>query len=297
MMRVTGKMLNLQLLENLQNNYVRLQRFQDQLASGQRVLRPGDDPIGVGYVMRYDTELSRSEEFLKNVSTALGWLKTMDSLMQQSMNVLHRARTLVQEAATGTVPADARLSIAAEFKQLKEQMVTIGNSTYDGRFMFNGQKTDVAPYTLVNAANDATDRGVYRLNVAPGVSVPLSIPGEDIFGQAGSAQNVFKVLDDVIAHLQANDQNALLQDIAKIEERMDAIQRSWAEIGARTNRFELIQNRILDEQISLQKLRSDVNDVDMAEVITQLKTQESVLQATLAVGARIAQVSLVDFLK
>ncbi|QMV41681.1 flagellar hook-associated protein FlgL [Cohnella cholangitidis] len=296
-MRVTSMMKTTQLLGNLRNMNSEINDWQNKLATGQKIHRPGDDPVGIGYQMRYDTELSRSEEFLENSRTGGGILKTMDSLMQQTNDVLKRAKIITQQASTGTVPADARATIAAEMKQLKEQLVLIGNSSYNGRYLFNGQKTDQAPYTAANAANDTTDTGVYFLNVSPSVSVPVSLTGEEIFGAAGDPDNTFQILEDTIAHLEANDQTALLADMDRFDIGADRISKMWAEIGARTNRFELVENRILDQQVSLKELRGKVADVDMPDAIMQLKIQENVLQAALSTGARISQLSLIDFIR
>lgn len=296
-MRVTGTMQNTQLLKNLRNNNTSMLNWQDKLATGQKIQRPGDNPVGIGYLMRYDSELDRNDEFLENARTGGGWLSNMDTIMQQASDVLKRARVLTQQASTGTVPEDVRKSIASEIRQLREQMVAIGNSSYNGRYMFNGQKMDQQPYTSANAGNEETDPGVYYLNVSPSVSVPVSITGETIFGQAGDPENVFNVLGDIAAHLENNQQNLILGDLERIDASADLISKSWAEIGARTNRFELIESRILDEIDGLKGLRSKLNDVDMAEAITELKLRENVLQGSLATGAKIMQVSLIDFIR
>ena len=89
----------------------------------------------------------------------------------------------------------------------------------------------------------------------------------------------------------------MLNDLAKIDLCSDRINNNWAEIGARTNRFELVISRIEDQIVSLKELRSETGDVDMAEALIELVQKENVLQASLAVGARIMQVSLVDFLR
>jgi flagellar hook-associated protein 3 FlgL len=221
----------------------------------------------------------------------------MDEMMQQTSDVLKRARVLVQQASTGTTPDDARQHIAAEIQQLKEQLVMIGNSSYSGRYLFNGQKTDQRPYSLTDPANDRTDRGVYYLNVSPNVSVPVSISGEEIFGEAGAADNAFRVFDEILAHLNNNELDLLRADMERIDGLSDRINSVWAEIGARTNRFELVKERIQDQLVSLKDLRSKVGDADMAEAIIELTQRENVLQASLAVGARIMQVSLIDFIR
>lgn len=296
-MRVTNTMQHIQLLKNLRNNNTGIIDWQNKLATGRRIHKPGDDPVGVGYYMRYNSEINRTNEFLENANTGLGFLSTMDEMMQQTSDVLKRARVLVQQASTGTTPDDARQHIAAEIQQLKEQLVMIGNSSYSGRYLFNGQKTDQRPYSLTDPANDRTDRGVYYLNVSPNVSVPVSISGEEIFGEAGAADNAFRVFDEILAHLNNNELDLLRADMERIDGLSDRVNSVWAEIGARTNRFELVKERIQDQLVSLKDLRSKVGDADMAEAIIELTQRENVLQASLAVGARIMQVSLIDFIR
>ncbi|MNW45370.1 Flagellar hook-associated protein 3 [compost metagenome] len=217
--------------------------------------------------------------------------------MQQASDVLKRARTLGLQAANGTLDAQQRGTISSEIKQLKEQMVTIGNSTYNGRYLFNGQKTDQPPYTIATASSDKTDAGLFYLNVSPSVKVPVSITGEIVFGQADSTNNVFKVLDELSTALDTNTVSGISSSVDKIDAAVDHMMISWAEVGARMNRFELMENRIASEQVSLQEQRSNVADVDFSEAIMNLKMKENVLQAALSTGARVMQTSLVDFIR
>ncbi|RCX19082.1 flagellar hook-associated protein 3 FlgL [Fontibacillus phaseoli] len=295
-MRVTGMMQNIQLLKNLRNINTAMTTGQQQLATGQKISKPSDDPIGTGYQMRYDTDLARSEEFLMNAQTGSEILKTMDSLLQQASDVLKRARTLTLQAANGTYALEQRQTISAEIKQLKEQMVTVGNSTFNGRYLFNGQKTDQPPYTSTGAAGEKTDPGLFYLNVSPAVKVPVSITGEVVFGEAGT-DNVFKVLDDLANALDTDNRTGISAALEKIDVSADRLSISWAEIGARMNRFELMESRITDDQVSLKEQRAHVADVDVPSAIIDLKSKETVLQAALSTGARIMQTSLVDFLR
>ncbi|MEK4239935.1 flagellar hook-associated protein FlgL [Paenibacillus sp. FSL H7-0714] len=294
-MRVTGSMQSMQLMNNLQKINQSLTQGQNQLATGQKITKPSDDPIGLGYQMRYDTDLARSDEFLSNTQTGGEILSTMDSLLQQSNDVLKRARTLALQASNGTYSAEQRLTISAEIKQLKEQLVTIGNSKYNGNYLFNGQKSDQAPYTTNGAATDSTDPGVLYLYVSPAVKVPVSITGEEIFGGAGT-NNAFKVLDDLAAALDSNNAAGISDSLNGIDTVADKLSIAWAEIGARSNRFSLMETRITNEQVSLKEMRANVAEVDVAQAITDLKSKELVLQSALSTGARIMQSSLLNFL-
>jgi flagellar hook-associated protein 3 FlgL len=290
-------MQTIQLLKNLRNTTTDLNDWQNKLSTGQKISKPSDDPVGISYLMRYNSELNRSNEYLENAQTGSGILNTMDSILQQADDLMKRAHVLALQAQNETMTAEERKTIASEVKQLKEQLVLIGNSTYNGRYLFNGQKTDQPPYTIDNAANDPTDPGVFQLNVSPLVKVPVSITGEQIFGAAGSPDNAFKVLDNLIDHLENNQTDLLGGDVDGILKVSDNFSVQRAEIGARANRFTLMENRIQDDIANLQKLRADTADVDYADAITQYKLKQNVYQAALATGAQIMQVSLVDYLK
>ncbi len=78
---------------------------------------------------------------------------------------------------------------------------------------------------------------------------------------------------------------------------MDNIARVRADVGARYNRLELTENRLSKNIYNFTKLMSENEDIDQAENIMLLKSEENVYQASLAGGARIIQPSLMDFLR
>ncbi len=309
-MRITSSMQNTQLLRNLRNNNTNIMDWQNKLSTGERISKPSDDPVGIGFQMRYTTDLSRNEQFKENANTGIGWLTQTDSVLQQAHSVLQRLNVLTNQAGNGTVTPEVREQIALEVTQLKEQMIAIGNSTFDGRYLFNGQKTDIKPYSIANAGFESTDDGMYFLNVSSSVSVPVSITGELVFGKAGTPEipgppvipavpgdNVFQMFDNIIANLNNNDQTALSSNLTDISGAMDRISAGLAEVGARTNRFELIKDRIEDEKLNITALRAEVADVDMADAIVRLQLEQNVLQASLSIGARVLQMSLADYLR
>jgi flagellar hook-associated protein 3 FlgL len=59
----------------------------------------------------------------------------------------------------------------------------------------------------------------------------------------------------------------------------------------------MIQARMDELEVGLRELLSVREDVDIAEVVVRLQTEENVYRAALAAGARLIQSSLVDFLR
>ncbi len=294
--RITQGMINSQFLTNLNRNIKSLDNLQNQLSSGKRITKPSDDPVGISYSLRYRNELNSNDQYQSNVDSATSWLDNTDSTLGQVGNVLQNVRDLAVQAANGTNPQDALDAIKAEAEQLSNQLVTIGNTKFNNKYVFNGQKTDVPPYDASAPVAD-TDTGTIRFEIGVGVKIGVNVTGNQVFGSASDSDNVYKVLQDFQDALAAGDTSQISTLIGSIDSRLNKVLNVRSEIGAKSNRIELASNRLKDINTNLQNLQSKTEDADVAEVITNLKMSENVYQASLSTGAQIIRPSLVDYLK
>jgi flagellar hook-associated protein 3 FlgL len=295
--RVTQSMLNTQLLRNLNHNLARMNNTQNQLATGMRINKPSDDPVGLSFAMRYRSELTANEQYQENVDSAISWLEFTDTMLDQAGQVFNRVRDLTVQAANGTNPEDALKAIKSEVTQLYDQFVTIGNTNFNGKHVFNGQKTDVPPYTSATAATDVTDVGSVKFDIGGGSALAVNVTGNAVFGAPSDTDNAFKVLNDLMGRLDANDPTAISAILGDLDTRINKFLEVRADVGAKLNRIELAGNRLMDSEANLQTLQSKVEDADMAELATIMQSQENVYQASLSVGAKLISPSLVDFLR
>lgn len=296
-LRVTQGMMHNQLMHNLNRNLTRMNNIQRQMETGMKLNRPSDDPVGITYSLRYRNELSNNEQYQKNVDMAKSWLDFSDDMLSQTESVMHRIKELAVRATTETNSEEALTAIQKEMKELRGQLMDIGNSKLNGKYVFNGQMTDRPPYSQDNAANDITDANLVSLTLGAGVKAPINLSGNDIFGEPGAEDNAFQMIDDLMSALESGDFDSLDGMLNKIETRMDKILAAHSEIGARTNRVELVESRLEDMELNLTKLQSKVEDADYAELIIQSQIAESVYQASLAVGVQIIRPTLIDFLR
>lgn len=295
--RVTQNMLNTQLMRNLNSNLTRMDKSQNQLATGQRINKPSDDPVGITFGLRYRSEISANDQYESNANTAISWMDYTDVTLNQAGNVLQRVRELAVQAANGTNSAESLKAIKSEVSQLTEQMVTIGNSEFNGKHVFNGQLTNIKPYTLTDAESIVTDNQDISFELGTGVKIPISVNGNTVFGNAGATDNMFAVLKNLQTSLDSNDFKNIGYVVGELDKRMDAFLEIRADIGAKSNRIDLILNRLQDIGINLVSLQSKTESADIPAVITSLKTDENVYQASLAVGAKLIKPSLIDFLR
>ncbi|PWK16187.1 flagellar hook-associated protein FlgL [Tumebacillus permanentifrigoris] len=302
-MRVTQSMMNSQFMSNLSANNERLVKYQDQLASGKKLNKPSDDPIAVGYAMRYDQQISRNDRYQRNVDDGLSQMEFVESNINEVNDILQRARELSVQGSTGTMSIDERNAIANEVHQLYEQMVQVGNGKFNDRYLYNGQTTDIQPYDPTNAMYQQTDMGSISFMMSEGANMQINVIGDELFGQPTTvgnetnSDNAFAALKSLETALRADNPPGIEKALGKIQDRANKIQTVWSDVGARMNRIELIQNRLKDYDANVQGLLSKTVDADVAESIMNMKVAESIQQASLSTGGKIIVPTLIDFLR
>lgn len=306
-MRITNNMLSSQLLLNLNRNAQQMNNTQTQLATGRKINKPSDDPVGITYSLRYRAELSSNDQYQKNVDSAISWLEFNDTVMNQAGNAVQRLRELTVQASTGTNPQSALDSINEEVKQLKEQLIDISNSKLNGKYIFNGETYDIKPYDFpsnadgtldtTNATSIVTDKGKINFIVGESVQLPINVSGNEVFGTETEEDNLFNIVNNIMKALTEGNQKELSNQLNNIDSRTDKMLAIRSEIGAKTNRVDLMMGRLDDLGINLTDLQSKVEDADYAELAMQSKIQENIYNASLSAGAKIISPSLVDFLR
>ncbi|SCW58547.1 flagellar hook-associated protein 3 FlgL [Paenibacillus tianmuensis] len=296
-LRVTQNMMHSQVLGNITNNLRRMSNNQDMLSTGRKINQPSDDPVGITYALRYRSELSMNEQYQKNVDMAKSFLDHTDTVMGQIGELLQRAKELTTQGVNGTNPQSALNAIAQEMGQIYEQAVMLGNDKMNGKYIFNGQFTDKQPYSLASAASDQTDIQNINFQFGAGITLPINITGEQAFGSPNDGDNMFAVLKGLQNAFSSGNQAQARVFMDKLDTRFTKFLDMRAEVGARANRVDLIDNRLEDLTQNLTALDSKVEDADMPKTIIALKQDENIYQASLSVGAKIVQPSLLDYLR
>ncbi|HOC08210.1 MAG TPA: flagellar hook-associated protein FlgL [Bacillota bacterium] len=296
-MRVTNNMLISNMMRNLNSSLKRMQRVHNQMSSGKRFSMPSEDPVGVARSLKLRADINENRQFKKNAEDALSWLETTETALMQIKEVLQLARELAVQGANGVLSPEDCQKIAEEVVQLRDQLVSLGNSTYAGKHIFAGYKTNQAPVGLNpdGSLNYAGDLGQIMYQVGVSDILQGNMTAREIFEPGG--KDLFADMQDFIDALNIGDSGTVGGIIGDIDVHMENILAKVAETGAKVNRMKLVVNRLEDDYLNFNKLLSQNEDADMAEVITRLKSEENVYMAALAGGARIIQPTLVDFLR
>lgn len=297
-MRVTNNMLINNLKKNLNMGLGRMQRVHNQMSSGKRFSVPSDDPVGVARSLKLRADLNENEKFQKNAGDALSWLETTESALDAIKDVLHRVKELAVQGANGTYSEEDTQAIAEEIQQLRDHLIGVGNSTYVGKHIFAGYKTNLAPVQLNGDGSLDYQGDAGTINYQVGVSdlIEASLTAEEVFLNVNN-EDLLKDMQDMYDFMNTGNHQGMAGLVGNFERHLENILNRTAEVGAKSNRMELVVNRLKDENLNFTNLLSNTEDVDMADVLIRLTSEENVYRASLASGARIIQPTLIDFLR
>ena len=288
-MRITQSMMSSNLLKNLNQSYAKLNQQFDQLNTGKKINRVSDDPVAGMNGMGYRTELARVEQYQRNTNELHNWFDNSDAALDQITSALDRTRYLAVQASNGTYGEGELKNIAEEVKQIKLDLIDMANTQVNGKYIFNGTETDTAPIDEngINFAN-----GDVKIEVSSGTELVANIDGNTVF------DDLFSTMDRFIAKLDGtNPDGEMDASIGELDGVIDNVINARADLGARMNRLELVENRLGQQEVIATSTLSKNEDINYAEAITNLITQQSIHNAALSSGSKIIQPTLLDFLR
>lgn len=307
-MRVTQSMLSNNMLRNLNNSYNKMSTLQDQLATGSKLNRPSNDPVGSVKAMGYNSILTKNARFTRNITEVTSYLEASDSALSLVGSGLQRVKELTVQAATDTVSDSDREAIRAEIDQIRQQFRDVANTQVGDKYIFSGSKT-LSPLYPSSSANAAAGQTVAEADMGGNNdALPIELYDGITLDMNSSTKTMFKQIDDFMSQLQTtlSDPDTLnegstsgttvgnmLETLSKLTDTA-LIQR--AQVGAKENRIDAMVDRLSSQKITTTKAKSDNEDVEYEEAITQLTTEQSIHQAALSVGAKIIQTTLINYL-
>ncbi|MBC7087514.1 MAG: flagellar hook-associated protein FlgL [Tissierellales bacterium] len=298
-MRITNSTLTTNYLRNLNRNLASMQKLQNQLSSGKVVSRASEDPLLVSKIMDLRNTISINEQYNTNIRDSIGWVDTQDGALQGATTTLQRIRELVIYGANDTLSNDDRNAIAQEVNVKVGELADVLNTNFDGRYIFSGTKTTEKPFdpSLVYKGND---KNINR-EISTGVVIELAVNGEEfttIYKGQPNEQKLSELLQDIITALEKGETESLSGDLlGDLDKHIDNLLGFRTKIGAISNRLEAAKERNESENLNLKNLLSEREDIDLAQKYTEANILNSVYLASLSIGARILQPSLLDYLR
>lgn len=196
--RTTGGLSRTTLTSNLTRSQAEIQRLQDQLSTGRRILTPSDDPINTVRVLNFTSQLQRNTQFSSNITTLQGGLEMTDSTLGDLTEIAGQAEDLLLQEMNDSSTAQTRTLSAQAVDGMISSALSQANAKFEDRYLFSGSRTDRKPFELIAGAVLYTgNREELQHNIADGLTIGGNLAADNAFGALTTeiAGNVAAVSD------------------------------------------------------------------------------------------------------
>jgi flagellin len=265
-LRINTNVASLNARRNLSSTRVAQQKTLEQLSSGQRINRAGDDAAGLAISENLKAQIRGLGQAERNAQDGISLVQIAEGGLSEVSNILIRLRELAVQAASDTIGPTERKFLNVEFEQLTAEVDRIANSTEFNRV------------PLLNGTGAVFDIQIGTRNDPLSDRLTFDASSADI-NVAALGLNLASVADKISA------QNSL----ASIDQAIVSVSGIRADFGALQNR---LQSTINNLQISVENLssaNSRVRDADIAKSTAELTKNNILMQAGTSVLAQANQ--------
>jgi flagellar hook-associated protein 3 FlgL len=285
------------LLAALSANQQQINTDLEEIASGQSVNVPSDNPGAAAALVENAAETSATDRFLRSVGSIQNEMQTADSALSSVVTSLQRAISLGVEGANGTMSPTDRSAIASEVQGIQSQLVSLANASYQGSYLFAGTATQTAPYVAgPNSPSGVSYVGNVHTNkvtVGANYSLQTNLPGSQVF--AGGGSDMFQALHDLITSLQSG--NGIPAAIDEVTSAYNNVNNQRVFYGNVLNQLNAQQTDLNNQTAQLASEQNTLGAADLPAVIGNLENGQVGRQAALESIGQTIQTNLFDYIK
>ena len=317
-MRLSTNMIFNQQVRGITDSQSSWLKVGEQLSTGLRVSNPSDDPIAASRAVVLSQSQAKSSQYATARSFADQSLSMEENALSSVTSSIQEAQTMIVYGSTGTLSDDDRGSIATKLEGIRAQLLTQANSRDgNGRYIFAGYKTDVAPFEDTGTAAGVTyvggdqpitqkvDDGRTMAVSSTGTSVFMSITSNAKAEPDGtdSEKSLFNMLDSAIAALKVPQDDA--DDATKqvFQDTLDKTNRGLSNslnnvlavrsaVGSQLAELDTLDAQGDDRDTIMSQQMTDLVQVDYTQAISSYTMQQTALQASYKTFTDMSKMSL-----
>lgn len=364
-MRVTSNMSSDNSIYNIQQNQTRLYKLNERLGTQQNVNRPSDDPLAAKDILDIYDKLAEQNQYQTNVTKAVTGMKITDTALAAISDLMYQARGLVSTIPNGSNDSAFRDRVASQLMELKNQIVSMGNTQVGDRYIFAGYDNNVPAFSNVNLTGDtaagsfvltnidtttlndgmlisgagipanttitvnqppdangsvtlsnaATAAGVasplilegfvgtndnFNIKIGENTTIKTNVSGGELLQGTGSAPygntNILAVISKLYTAIKDNDVAGIRDGAAQVDLGLNQVRNARSNLVSRTTRVESASAINKNSINTLETILTNIQNVDTAKIGVELNMQQTAYEASLSTTAKLAKLSLLDYL-
>jgi flagellar hook-associated protein 3 FlgL len=276
------------------------QTLTGELSSGLRISSIGQDPVAAAQNVQLLNQIGRDDSFTQTSSLTQGLLQVTDSALGSVVTQLNQALSLATQADNGTLSTSDLKAISNQIAGVRDEVLSLANTNYQGVYVFGGSQTATTPFTLDNSTAPASvtyngDSDVNTLVSPNGQSVQLNLPGNQVFTAATA--NVLGTLNNLVADFASGGAGSGVADTSALSDALNYVGQQRVAIDNSINRLTAASGAATVESTQLTEAQTNLMQADIASVSTQLALTQSQQTALINVISALGQSSLFDKLQ
>lgn len=267
-----------------------------QMSSGRRVNQPSDDPAAAAVLVQNRDQATFTARYLKSLDSLQGQFQTADSALSSVGLALQRALTLGVEGANGTLSDQDRAAIVGELQGIQDQLLSLANTSFQGRYLFAGTVTSTPPFakdnTVLSGVRYDGNDAINTVQIGDGYRMAANQPGSQLFVAAG--HNMFQAMTGLIQAMQSN--SGFDAAIASVRDSFDYLAGQRVFYGNAMNHGQSQSTYLGSAKLQLSQQENTLAGADLEAAASRLINAQNATNATLSALGRISQLSLFDYL-
>jgi flagellar hook-associated protein 3 FlgL len=269
-----------------------------QISTGQSVNQLSDNPSAAAQVVLNHVQSSEDTQYLSNISNLTAQGQTVDSTLNSVVLAVNQAIGLGVEGGNSTLSDSNRQAIATELTGIRDQVLGLANTTYQGNYVFAGTATSTQPFVLDATQPDGVkyngNAGVNSSQIAPGQTISTNLPGNQIF--TNPSGDVLGALNGMITALQTNTGIAAAN--TNLGTAFSQLNTQRVFYGNTLRQMQSSQTLLNAKQTQLATQENSLVGVDLSASITNLEQAGVATNAILSATSQIlSTLNLLNYLK
>ncbi|MBN2434032.1 MAG: flagellin [Spirochaetes bacterium] len=251
-----------------------LDKYTEQLSSGMRINRAGDDASGLAVSEKMRTQIQGLRQAERNAEDGMSFVQTAEGYLQQLHEIIQRIRVLAVQSSNGIYTMEDRQLIQVEVSALIDEVDRIASQAE-----FNKMNLLLGDFSRVNA------RASMWFHIGANMH-----QRERVFIQTMTAQALF-LKSEVGELMTLSTAESSNRSIGVLDEAIHKISKQRADLGAYYNRLEIASKGLLNAYENIQASESRIRDADMAEVMVDFTKTQVLVQSGTAMLAQANEIS------
>lgn len=191
---------------SLSSNARKLVGFQQQVATGKRILKPSDDVIGSSRALSFRRQIASADRFLSTIGSSRPSVDAATAALEQAGTLITEARTLLLQSMNGTLNQTDRTSLGNQLELLLESLLDVANTQAGDDYLFSGTETGSRAFERGSNGKIAYqgNQDVRQVAIGGDTEIAIGIPGSEAFGRFEFSGLNFSDLTGVSAGSSAN---------------------------------------------------------------------------------------------